>query len=368
MSRNPMARESRSSAQAGASAPQFAGDAAGHASPRDAIVSDDTMPAIIELLVLDEAATGNAGSSDNHDTRQNNESQLPASSHHQHSRQTSREKVMTAQQFEMYRRAMDMHHTAAADDESQDEYEDKDDDEEQRKLAAAKQRQRQEAYLRSRQRERSKVSGGEEKKPAAEKDASIGIVFETWNEINKTPSPPVDVPSSPSVYDDDQDDVPLALLKRSHTPGSMYPGGNPAPNGRRYHSQPLQHSQTFQHTQPTYFVERPQTRLRSHSPGPQLRPLPVLQPMARPQSQMLAAPSHGARHRKGNSVGINMTMGNASLLSLAPQPVQRPHSSGGLIAAIDHLQSPNTHGYKLGPPKDFLGMPVNPPKFYGRRT
>jgi hypothetical protein len=70
MSRNPMARESRSSAQAGASAPQFAGDAAGHASPRDAIVSDDTMPAIIELLVLDEAATGNAGSSDNHDTRQ----------------------------------------------------------------------------------------------------------------------------------------------------------------------------------------------------------------------------------------------------------------------------------------------------------
>jgi hypothetical protein len=54
MSRNPMARESRSSAQAGASAPQFAGDAAGHASPRDAIVSDDTMPAIIELLVLGE--------------------------------------------------------------------------------------------------------------------------------------------------------------------------------------------------------------------------------------------------------------------------------------------------------------------------
>lgn len=267
---------------------------------------------------------------------------------------------MTAAQFEMYRRALDMHHGDTGSDggDSQDEYVDDDDDEKQ-KSAASKQRQQQEAYLRNRRFERSKTSHVTPKP-----DANMGMDFGSWDPQSKTPSPtlqPLTARSSPGIQtDDDDDDIPLAFLKNQ-----MSRPGETAE--RRYPAVRRDHSHQHQHLQPFHFVEHSQTRLRPKSPNAQMRsPTPVLQPVSRAQSPM--PQNYGAMHRKNSSMGLNMSMSNASLLSLSQPSHQRPHTSGGLIAAIDHLQSPGPRNHHLNAPKDFLGIPVNPPKFYGRRT
>ncbi|KAH7317026.1 hypothetical protein B0I35DRAFT_434429 [Stachybotrys elegans] len=309
---------------------------------KDSIISDDTMPAIIELLVLDQVESAKANTTNGAEAISQTKNVAPENV--RHSRQLSRDKVMTAAQFEMYRRAFDTHHVnmGADDDDSQDEYEDKDDDDddERRKLAASKQRQRQASYLANRRVGRSKVAGGENKPPQA--DAGISRAFESWDDLSKTTNaiPTISFDSrSNSTSQDDDDDVPLALLKRSQTPTF----------DRALNARPGAHSRSssYQHhpVQPYRFVERPQTRLTSHAPKPSLQPLPVLQPSLYP-------PHQGMGHRRGGSTGVSMTMSNASLPSLVAQPVyQRPHTSGGLITAIDHLQSPNTRPSRYSPPR-----------------
>ncbi|KAI9164154.1 hypothetical protein HJFPF1_05793 [Paramyrothecium foliicola] len=397
-----MAEQTRSGQDASEHVSQLDGDAAENDGRSRNIISDDTMPAIIELLVLDELEATDAQKSrgGEHIPEATRDQFLPQSSnrHSQHVRQVSQGKVMTAAQFEMYRNAVGMHSRAAAsdDEDSQDEYDDKDEDEEQKRAAATKQRQRQQAYLKAQRLERSKISGGEEKKQP-EASPEVEAAFEGWNAQSRTPSPMLNAPSSrgsPVILQDDDDDVPLALLIRSRTPSGAEAG---RPRLGSHGNQLNHHNHQFQ---PHRFVERPQTRLRSHSPGPQLHSYPTL---AVPSSH-LHVPNHGMNHQRGASTGLSMSMGNHSLMSLgsqshlhpqnyglvhqrgasmglnmglgnhslqslSPQPqMQRPHSSGGLIAAIDHLQSPSLRKDHFGPPKDFLGMPVNPPKFYGRWT
>ncbi|KAM0498098.1 hypothetical protein ACHAO3_002878 [Verticillium nonalfalfae] len=265
----------------------------------------------------------------------------------------SQSKIMTAQEFEMYRRAKMMHQHELDDesDYSQDENDLDDVDERQTKQEAFQHRDRQQAYIAEQRYNRRKVSGGggvgqPDTGARPESPAVADASVETWlsacskrqSSSDKTLADQVNA----APADQDDEDVPVALLLKAR--------GAKKNEGHQKERSP----------QNTLRPPRPHTRASSR----QLATPSPPQPRAPTRS---VTPSPGLT-ATGHQYGHTMHMNNSSQISLQRPHMPRPHTSGGLVSRIETLESPSPWNKRRTEQDPWLSAPLNPHRFYGRET
>ncbi|KXJ84715.1 hypothetical protein Micbo1qcDRAFT_199065 [Microdochium bolleyi] len=231
---------------------------------------------------------------------------------------SSQGKIMTSQEFETYRQSK-MVHQDELDSESDDSHDEEDVNEaDERNLEeeAFLYRQRQQAYIAEQRLNRRKVSGGEgsqtpERRPAVGFSVVLDISVETWISAS-TPAqsglekPEVGHPAS--LAQEDDDDVPIALLVKS----------------RAVNDEPAPKKRSPQNT--LHLSIRPHTSASSRQLA---TPLPQPHAYLRPFTPFPNAATRG--HHHGHSLAVN----NASQLSLPRPQTRRQHTSGGLGSRIE---------------------------------
>ncbi|KAH7014645.1 uncharacterized protein B0I36DRAFT_355828 [Microdochium trichocladiopsis] len=145
---------------------------------------------------------------------------------------SSQGKIMTSQEFETYRQSKMMHQDEldSESDDSHDEEDVNEADERNLEEEAFLHRQRQQAYVAEQRLNRRKVSGGEgsqtpERRPAVGFSVVLDISVETWISASTSAQSGLEKPEvghPASLAQEDDDDVPIALLtRRQHTSGGL---------------------------------------------------------------------------------------------------------------------------------------------------
>ncbi|KAF3359180.1 hypothetical protein VdG1_02203 [Verticillium dahliae VDG1] len=351
MSQPAMMQPIKEEAQPAQHRDDFRDDAAEENQPYPGLFSQDTMPAIIESLVIDDVVSDDGKQTSPEQTGVSNEYR---GHRRQRSSASSQSKIMTAQEFEMYRRAKMMHQHELDDesDYSQDDNDLDDVDERKTKQEAFQHRDRQQAYIAEQRYNRRKVSGGggvgqPDTGARPESPAVADASVETWlSACSKRQSSSSDKTLADQVNaaaaDQDDEDVPVALLLKAR--------GAKRNEGHQKERSP----------QNTLRPPRPHTRTSSRQRATPSPPQPRAPTRSVTPSPGLAATGHHYGH--------TMHMNNSSQISLQRPSMPRPHTSGGLVSRIETLESPSPWNKRRTEPDPWLSAPLNPRRFYGRET